>query len=101
MIKTLKNNQIAWKNWHESFFDALNRDFDFFVFSPTTVQQRGRWVNPTTLFLLLQKQSYLCAYFHFEICCEGEMVPIRVHTILISTQHDEGVSHEQIQNVKF
>jgi len=32
MTKTLKNNQIARKNWHETFFHALNCDFDFFQF---------------------------------------------------------------------
>ena len=27
---------------------------------------------------------------------DGRMIPIRVHTVLISTQHDEDVSNEQI-----
>jgi S-adenosylmethionine synthetase len=27
---------------------------------------------------------------------EGQMIPLRIHTILISTQHNEGVSQEQI-----
>ena len=27
----------------------------------------------------------------------GEMVPLRVHTIVISTQHDDGITQEQIQ----
>jgi S-adenosylmethionine synthetase len=30
-------------------------------------------------------------------CVNGQMVPLRVHTIVISTQHDDKVSQEQIQ----
>ena len=37
-----------------------------------------------------------------QVTCEyrnegGAMVPVRVHTIVISTQHDDGISNEQIQ----
>ena len=30
----------------------------------------------------------------------GAMIPIRVHTVLISTQHNEDVSNEQIHKVR-
>lgn len=32
---------------------------------------------------------------------KGAMVPIRVHTILISTQHSPDVSNDQIREVNF
>lgn len=31
--------------------------------------------------------------------CPGAMIPVRVHTILISTQHDAVVTNEQIRKV--
>merc|ERR1719263_2677085 len=54
----------------------------------TEVRKNGTcpWVRPDG------KTQVTCEYVNEN----GAMVPQRVHTILISTQHDEGVSNEQI-----
>lgn len=59
----------------------------------TIVRKNGTcpWVRPDG------KTQVTCEYKKGE---KGEMVPTRVHTILISTQHSPDVSNEKIRKVE-
>jgi len=55
----------------------------------TLVRQKGilKWVRPDG------KTQVVIEYKNVD----GAMVPIRIHTIVISTQHDDGISQEEIK----
>lgn len=59
----------------------------------TEVRKNGvcPWVRPDG------KIQVTCEYENHHGVNRGPMIPVRVHTILISTQHNEGVSNEKIR----
>jgi len=49
--------------------------------------------------VLFQSPSQVTVEYKRDPACQGALIPKRVHTILISTQHDPDVTNEKIRQV--